>query len=419
MKYVLKPHQREALAFSEKVPKCMLMLDMGLGKTAIACSSIKKGERVLIIVPASLKLNWKRELAIWSNTSKVTIIKKKSEDLPKGPGVVIINYDLLGKKIKKRAYPNYDFSGFDKVVLDECHMIKNVKAVRTKICGRIIKKTPRAILLSGTPMERPIDLYVPLFSIGAIDMSYDSFGHKFCDAKQVYLGFKMVWQFRGLSNPTMLKHILKPYSLRMLKEDVMDLPDKTIDIVSLDLPKGKQEKTYDIGAILKDPRPLGFEGLAEVLKEQGIRKVPLAVKHIKMRLETNQKVFVTAKHRDVIDALMEKLKDYNPVKLDGRDKAEEKQKAVDTFQTDETCRVFIGQNIAAGTGLTLTASNHVVLVEPDWSYSALMQLIDRVHRIGQTENVTAELLTISDSIDERVLFTTLEKKGYTKEVIGL
>ena len=413
-----KEHQVTAESWMETRPKHILALDMGLGKTMLGVRSIKDGERVLIICPATLKINWQLEIKLWIGKDSL-IIKKKSDVLPKGPGITIVNYDLLGNFVKKGkrkiATPNYDFKDFDRVIFDESHMIKNPKAARTKIGGRIIKLTPNAVLLSGTVMERPIDLYVPLFSMGALGkMPYNTFGFKFCDAQQVYLGSRTVWQFRGSCNEEELKKLMEPYVLSMKKEDVIDLPEKSIKVVSLDLPVSKQEKQHSFKDIIKDPRPIGFEGLSELLHEQGLRKLPLAIKHIKLRLETNHKIFITARHSDVIDGLHEALKGFGCVVIDGRIKAEQKQAAKEEFQNNPDCRICIGQTKAAGVGLTLTAANFVILVEPDWSYSAIMQIIDRCHRIGQTENVTAELLTIHKSIDERVLWTTLQKKDYIK-----
>lgn len=415
----LYEHQEKALWWvnTNIHKKVILALDMGLGKSAISSKTIYSKERVLVICPASLKINWSRELKMWGpKEMPITIIKKKSETLPKGPGVTIINYDLLGQNVKKGkrkiATPNFDFKGFDRVIVDEAHMIKNAKAVRSKIAGRIITKTDNAILLSGTIMERAIDLYVPLTSIGANKYKYQDYGFRFCEPKQVYIGQRQVWTYRGLSNADELKAIMEPQTLVMKKEDVIDLPEKLIKVVALDLPVSKQEKQYNLEDIKKDPRPLGFEGLAELLHDQGLLKINDAVKHIKMRLEEVDKIFITAKHTEVIMTLKEKLKKYNPVHLDGKCSAAQKQEAVDTFQNDENCKIFIGQNVAACTGLTLTAANHVVMVEPDWSYSVLMQLIDRCHRIGQKKKVTAEILTIANSIDERVLWTTLQKEGY-------
>jgi SWI/SNF-related matrix-associated actin-dependent regulator 1 of chromatin subfamily A len=420
----LFPHQEQALKWIEqnKNSKVILALDMGLGKSAISAKTILPTEKVLVICPASLKINWYREVQTWANTPKITIVNKKSETLPTGAGTVIINYDILGFNEKqgkrKMAKPNFDFKDFDRVIVDESHMIKNPKAVRTKIAGRIISKAPKAILLSGTLMERAIDLYVPLTAIGANQYKYDAYGFKFCEPKLIDIGRRQVWSYRGLSNADELKHMMAPQTLVMKKEDVIDLPEKFIKVVALDLPVHKREKSYDLESIKKDPRPLGFEGLAELLHEQGLSKVKMATEHIKMRLEETEKIFITAKHSLVIDELKENLAEFNPVVLDGRCSLKQKQDAVDKFQNTKECRIFIGQNTAADKGITLTAANHVIMVEPDWSYSTLMQLIDRCHRIGQKNFVTAEMLVIANSIDERVLHTTLTKEGYI-DALGL
>ncbi len=411
----LYKHQIEALDWLEKRPKAILALDAGLGKSAIAIKTFKDNERILIICPATLKLNWVREIKLWSSRTDITIIKTKKDELK--PGINIINYDLLGKKVKKRAVANFDFKGFDRVILDESHRIKNAKAVRTKIGAKIVKNIKNAILLTGTLGERSMDLYVPLISIDAIDMNMHSFGMKYCDGKKVYLGMREVWDYRGNTNSSELRRLIKPKTLIMHKEDVIDLPEKTINIIELDAKVSRREREYDVGAILKDPRAIGFEGLAELIHEQALAKLPLAIKHIKMRLENTDKLFIVARHTDVIDILLEKLEKFNPVKLDGRDNLNAKQTAVDTFQTDKTCQVFIGQIVASGVGITLTAASNVIFVETDWSYSNISQAGDRCHRIGQKNNVHIEILTVANSIDQRILYTTLEKKQFTEEVL--
>lgn len=424
----LYPHQIEAInwAKNNKKKKIIFAVDMGLGKSAISSQLIQPGERVLVICPATLKINWEREIKSWSCIKNTTIIRTKAEELPKGPGVTILNYDLLGfnekeeqkdkrKKPKITTKANYDFSKFDRVILDECHMIKSPDSIRSKISGKIVAKTENSILLSGTLMERAIDLYVPLTAIGANKFGYHQFGYRFCDPQLVDIGRRQIWMYRGLSNEEELKALMQHQVLVMKKGDIpgLKLPKKQIKVVALDLPVDAREKRYNLSDIKKDPRPIGFEGLSELLHMQGLLKVADALSHIEMRLESMDKIFVTAKHSEVIDLLYAGLKKYNPVILDGRRSLKKKQEAIDTFQTDPKCRVIIGQNKTADKGATLTAANHIVIVEPDWSFSTLMQLIDRCHRIGATsETVTAELLTIANSICERVLWTTLKKEGY-------
>lgn len=413
-KLELYPHQKDALAWLKSRPKAMLIIATGLGKTIIAIKTFKPNERILIIVPNSLKLNWKIEIEKWSDFKpQVTVIKKRGETLQ--PGINIINYDILGKRINKKIVPSFNFKSFDRVIVDEHQMIKNSKAIRTKIAAKIIKNTPNAILLSATPMEKPIELYVPLYSLGVMKMNYHDYGMKFCDGKKLYLGGREVWDYKGKSNLDELLEIIKPQTL-IMRKDILDLPPVTIKVISVDLPISKQEKSYDLEAIEKDSRAISFEGLSELIKEQALLKLPLAISHIKLRLETENKILLFCKHHEVIDILMEKLKDFSPVKLDGRDSIEKRQEAVNSFRNDNGVRIFVGQIQASGVGLTLVESNFCIFAEADWSYSSILQGLSRIDRIGQTKNVYVELLTVHKSIDEYMLRKTLEKKETIKEL---
>jgi hypothetical protein len=147
------------------------------------------------------------------------------------------------------------------------------------------------------------------------------------------------------------------------------------------------------------------------------RKLPDAITYIKDCLEQTDKVVVFAHHIHIIDGLMDGLKEFNPVKVTGSVKNEDRQTAVDTFQTDKACRVFVGNIKAAGVGLTLTAASHVIFVEASWSPADIQQAADRCHRIGQKDNVTVDLLTISESIDSLVLHSVLTKMDVIDRII--
>ena len=124
-----------------------------------------------------------------------------------------------------------------------------------------------------------------------------------------------------------------------------------------------------------------------------------------------------AHHTHIIDGLIDGLTEFNPVKVTGSVKNEDRQTAVDAFQTDKACRVFIGNIKAAGVGLTLTAASHVIFVEASWSPADIQQAADRCHRIGQKDNVTVDLLTISESIDSLVLHSVLTKMDVIDRII--
>jgi len=147
------------------------------------------------------------------------------------------------------------------------------------------------------------------------------------------------------------------------------------------------------------------------------RKLPDAITYIKDCLEQTDKVVVFAHHIHIIDGLMDGLEEFNPVKVTGSVKNEDRQTAVDTFQTDKACRVFVGNIKAAGVGLTLTAASHVIFVEASWSPADIQQAADRCHRIGQKDTVTVDLLTISESIDSLVLHSVLTKMDVIDRII--
>ena len=421
-------HQRAAVTWLKKRPKAILAYDMGLGKTAVAIKTMIRGEKTLVVCPASLKFNWLNELRIWAPDAKVQVVSCHKSVIDKKADIVIISYAVTGKilrqkdsngKTRSKVVDSHDYSVFDYVVLDESQLIKSTKTLRSKVCCRIVSRLPRALLLTGTPMERPIDLYTSLRSIGAISYTKDQFGHRYCDAKLISIGRgREAWVYRGLKNPEALRAEIKGYLLRETKESVdMQLTERNIRVVKLDLPVDVREKQFSFEDIKKSETPLGIIGLSELIHDQAHRKLPECISHIKMRLSAVHKVVVIAYHRDIIEELNEKLASFNSITLDGRDTAKQKHAKVKQFQEDKSARVMIGQITAMGVGINLTAAKHVIFVEASWSYTAIQQAIDRCHRIGQVNDVTAELLTINKSIDEQMLHVSLTKKQFINKVI--
>jgi SWI/SNF-related matrix-associated actin-dependent regulator 1 of chromatin subfamily A len=398
----LYPHQVQAIHWLGQRPKAILALDMGLGKTCV--SSLDLSVPALVVCPASLKLNWQAELKMWRPELSVQVVRSPKDPI-KGLDVTIVNYDILGK---------LDLTTPTTLIVDEAHYIKNYKAKRTKLLMSLIKVTPNVSLLTGTPIvNRPIELWTLLYSIGATKLGYFEFGMRFC------AGWKTPWDtydFSGSSRKGELIKVLEPFMLRMTKEECIDLPSKTYRIIALDLPVDKREKQFSQDQI-DTPDSIPFEAISDIRRLNAERKLDQSISYIKDCLEQTDKIVVFAHHTHIIDGLMDALKEFEPVMVTGAVKNEDRHVAVQTFQNNPKCRVFVGNIKAAGVGLTLTSASHVVFVEAPWSPSDLQQAADRCHRIGQQDNVTIDLLTITGSIDEIILHKILTKMDVIDSVI--
>ena len=399
---MLYKHQVQAIEWLGQRPKAILALDMGLGKTCV--SSLDLSVPALVVCPASLKLNWQAELKMWRPELSVQVVRSPKDPI-KGLDVTIVNYDILGK---------LDLPTPTTLIVDEAHYIKNYKAKRTKLLMSLIKATSNVSLLTGTPIvNRPIELWTLLYSIGATKLGYFEFGMRFC------AGWKTPWDtydFSGSSRKGELIKVLEPFMLRMTKEECIDLPSKTYRIIALDLPVDKREKQFSQDQI-DTPDSIPFEAISDIRRLNAERKLDQSISYIKDCLEQTDKIVVFAHHTHIIDGLMDALKEFEPVMVTGSVKNEDRHVAVQTFQNNPKCRVFVGNIKAAGVGLTLTAASHVVFVEAPWSPADLQQAADRCHRIGQQNNVTIDLLTITGSIDEIILHKILTKMDVIDSVI--
>ena len=250
-----------------------------------------------------------------------------------------------------------------------------------------------------------------------------------------------MWDFSGATNLDELQDTLRrTLMIRRLKQDVLkELPPKTRQIVVLQqngaTKQLQQEQpivtelqhlsaVVDAAALLGDADEYAnavlaldnhfkasFELFSMVRHETALAKAPYAIQHIRDALEDNtHKIVVFCHHQDVIDLVMEGLAEFGTVKVDGRDTMENRQASVDRFQQDPGCRVFVGNMMAAGTGLTLTAAAHVVFVELDWVPGVVEQASDRCHRIGQQHNVLIQHLVFENSIDLLLAETLVRKQ---------
>jgi SWI/SNF-related matrix-associated actin-dependent regulator of chromatin subfamily A-like protein 1 len=416
----LYPFQRVGVAFIESNKGRVLLADeMGLGKTiqALAWLQLHPDLRpAIIVVPASLKLNWAKETSIWMSNPNIEILSGTRPWKIAGD-IVIINYDILRDWI----YPLQKIKA-QVLITDECHLYKSNSAQRTKAVKRIAKGINHVIALSGTPIvNRPIEVFNALKIIDPnLFPDYWYFVKHFCNAKHNGFG----WDFSGASHTDELHNLLtSTVMIRRLKKDVLpELPSKAFSFVPIQLHNPKEYEaaerdfigyiTETKGKVVAD-RMSNAEVLSqiEVLKQLAVKeKLPEAIEWIENFLESGEKLVVFANHRFVIDTLMEKFSHIDKtrklidrvVKIDGSVSLTERQKAVSTFQTNPDCRLFIGNIKAAGVGITLTASSNVAFLELPWTPGDLTQAEDRCHRIGQKDSVNIHYLLAVDTIEEKI-----------------
>lgn len=439
--------------------------DMGLGKTlqAIGVCNHLKSERVLIVCPAGLRLNWRDELGKFSNydPSDVAVIESgKNADLIAKHKVIIVSYDLAANP---RINAEVRSRHWDAVICDEAHYLKN-KATKRSIAllgvpplakgkgPKLPIDSRRWMFLTGTPISnRPSDFWNLLrFCVPEFFGKWMKYADEFCDAKPIGYG-KRGWDTSGASNLDKLQELVRGTCMvRRLKKDVLkQLPSKTRKLVALPAPHetvreldaltmefktaestierlkekvGDAKEIGDADALkiateqLQSAQSALFTETSKVRKEIGLKKVDLAVEHVRNILaESGGKVIVGAHHVGVVEGLRAGLKDYAPQVVTGSTSSDSRHKAVNAFQNDPNARVFIGNILAAGTGLTLTAAPHVVIVEPDWVPANNAQFEDRAHRIGQSQPVLVEYLALEGTLDVQVLKTVAKKMEIINE----
>lgn len=424
---ILHPYQKEGVRMIEQFNGRALLADeMGLGKTIQSISWLTIHPEIspaLIVVPATLKTNWQREFEKWAGISAYVLYGKNNDAAYKNEKYVIVNYDILEAHQVKLIEMN-----FQALILDECHYLKNKSAKRTKALKEIAKNIPNIIAMSGTPItNRPIEFFSTLNILRPdVWASEWSYAQKFCGASHNGFG----WDFKGSSNTEELHEQLKEYAMiRRLKKDVLtDLPPKQRAFVPMEL---SNRKTYDYAEaelIEWIKGEWGEEAAArarsaeqivriEKLKQLAVNgKMSAITEWIDNFLESGEKLILCVTHHETSDILFKKYKDIS-VKLDGRDSAEEKQKAVDMFQNSPGVKIFIGGLKAAGVGITLTAASNVAFIELGWTPGEHNQFEDRAHRIGQTDSVNIWYLVAEKTIEEEIVVLLDEKRKVLDSIL--
>lgn len=433
------PFQRGGIAYALSRRGTLFGDEMGLGKTVQAIGVINASpdvKTVLVVCPASLVTNWKKEIRRW---------------LVRGMtlrDITITSYENLHKTI--------DVS-FDLLIIDEAHYIKNNRhnkltkefsTKRTEMVSRFAEKAKRVLALTGTPLPtKTLDLWNLLSFVcpeqwDKNGRGFFPFAKRYCAGRQVVhcknpfcrhndLKKCAHWDFSGHSNETELSERMRATCMvRRMKADVLkELPKKRrqILVVSPDnasrdlIDEERSYKSFDgvRAALENSPKVLvSFEEIAKVRHALALSKVPIILSHVATCLEGGiQKIIVWAHHKKVIEELSQGLSDYGVVTLTGESSDVARKHAVERFQEEGGPRVFVGSIQAAGVGLTLTRAAHEVFAEISFDPSELAQCEDRCHRIGQDESVLVQYIVFEGSIDERMIEILVEKMNTAERVL--
>ena len=484
----LKLHQKDGIKFLLARKKCVLADDMGYGKTCeLAVAAIEGNfDAVLIICPASIKTNWKKELMWYVPERDITIIEsyldKNKGELERYLGYkegksglsltelqneaketgkwgenrfVIVNYDIVNefyeipatrsKENIEKAYQNspmlqYITNKKALVIIDEAHRLSNTTADRYKIIKDLIKRgNPDSVYLAtGTPItNNPQNYFNLLQLIGdpvADDREYymkrycaaieiprnakekakrDAISRKFIANRGksnwyeltdnekdelreiVKKSVRMLTIPNGESNLEELKDRTAHIYLRRVKEDLLDLPNKTVHELFYDLDMGqimeynRLWEEYEAAQLEADPtKDLNKELLEGAIYRKYLsnQMVPNTIKLADSFIEKGEKVVIACCYDEELYTLKEYYGDRCVI-YNGKVSAKDKDKNIEKFSNDPNIMVFIGNIQAAGVGITLLASHVLIFNNISFVPGDNLQMQDRIYRIGQTKDV--------------------------------
>ena len=417
--------------------------DMGLGKTVQTLSFLQHYKntnatsKYLVVCPTTLMYNWESEIKKFTpnlslfihHGSKRNINIEKLKDID----IIITTYGTMRSDIihlKEIA--------FDYIILDESQAIKNPQSQIAK--ASLLLNAKNRLALSGTPVQNnTFDLYSQMnFLNPGMLGSREFFLNEFATP---------IDKFQEDEAKLQLRKLIYPFLLRRTKEQVAkDLPDKTETILWCEMGKD-QRKIYE------SYRNTYKEELLEVIEERGIERSQMhilqgltklrqicdspailnedvAFDNSSIKVEElvrelsenvgNHKALVFSQFIGMLSLIKKELDKANIpyAYFDGSSTSTERQKAINLFQEQEDCRVFLISLKAGNTGLNLTAADYVYIVDPWWNPAVEQQAIDRTHRIGQTKNIFAYRLICKNTIEEKMIQLQERKRALANDLVA-
>nr|WP_232014373.1 DEAD/DEAH box helicase [Cellulomonas fimi] len=446
----LMPHQAQVVAAASRGHRTFLLADEpGLGKTAQALLAAQAADAfpLLVVVPNVVKTNWAHEVSMWTPLRRATVVHGDGDQVDAFADVVIVNYEILDRHVGWLG----DL-GFRGMVVDEAHFIKNKSSQRSQhvlaIADRIRERTARPLMmaLTGTPLINDIEDFRAIWQLlgwiddtmplGALMTSLEETGLTPAD--------------RGFSAAARASVIDMGIVRRRKADVVADIPARRVaDLpVELDGAVGRSIRAAEealarrlvgryraavearggdaadgidlalarrvAAAELKDSEDkAGGENVFTMVRRIGQAKAGLAADYAAQLARNVGKVVFFAKHVDVMDQAERTFADrgirYASIRGDQTRRVRDKNVAA--FVEDPEVQIVVCSLTAAGVGLNLQVASNLVLAELSWTYAEQTQAIDRIHRIGQSEPVTAWRVIAAQTIDAKIAELIDSKAG--------
>jgi SNF2 family DNA or RNA helicase len=431
------PHQIEAFNYGMERDELLIGDEQGLGKTkeSIDITVARKKDlcKCLIVCGVnSVKYNWEAEIKTHSKEKSVMLdqktmplrVKALNEWLRGSEYYAIINIESLrNEAIQDAIYLGIKDGFIGCIIVDEIHKAKNGSSQQGKALRML--RSPVKIGLSGTPMNKAEDLWNILTWLGIEKRSFYSFRNAYC-IMGGYGGYKVV----GHKNLESLNAELNKVMIRRKKEEVLDLPPKIHSTEYVEL-TAKQQKLYkdikqgiieDMENILASLNPLSCtlrlrQLTGGMFTEDNAKLERIADMLAEEIIPNGYKAIIFSQWEQVASLYNEALQEYNPVYIVGKVSPEDRQKAVERFQTDPNCKLAIGTIGAMGTGLTLNKASYVFFIDKLWNSGENAQAEDRAHRIGTAGTVNIISMVAKGSVDEGVEEYLLENKDLFDRVV--
>ncbi len=443
---ILRPYQEAGFHWLHYLNQVkwggILADDMGLGKTIQALAFLHHYKKMngsikaLVVCPTTLMFNWENEIKKFTptltrhvhhgGTRDQALLQKDDAD------IFITTYGTLRSDIKY-----FKDIPFDYLILDESQAIKNPSSKIAKAATLLNAKNK--LCLSGTPLQNnTFDLYAQMNFLNPGMLGSVEFFKQEFSIPIDKLGLQ--------ENKEHLRKLLFPFILRRTKEQVAkDLPEKHEMIVYCEMGK-VQRDIYDAyrneirSKLLGEMETQGF-GKSQLSILQGLMKLrqicdsPAILKEEKpfpnesAKLDEltreitenigDHKALIFSQFLGMLALIKEKLieLEVNFEYFDGSTSAAERERAINHFQDDKECRVFLISLKAGGVGLNLTSADYVYIVDPWWNPAVEQQAIDRTHRIGQTKNIFAYRMICTDTVEDKILLLQEKKKALAADLV--